>query len=182
MKNPWEIIRQKIIYSNPWIDLIHYDVLNPSGKPGIYGKVHFKNIAIGIIPLDEELNTWIVGQYRFPLQQYSWEIPEGGGPLNEDILKSAKRELLEECGIVAQKWDMLLNIHLSNSVSDEFGVVYIAKNLTFEAANPDENEQLVTKKIPFNALFNMVMNGEITDSLTVAGVLKLQHILNNFSQ
>ncbi|MEM6723516.1 MAG: NUDIX hydrolase, partial [Bacteroidota bacterium] len=104
MENPWTKLSEALQYDNPWIRITEHQVLNPNGNPGIYGVVHFKNVAIGIVPLDEEYNTWLVGQYRYTLEQYSWEIPEGGGPLGTDPLKSAKRELLEETGITAKEW------------------------------------------------------------------------------
>src|SRR5690348_13825449 len=113
--NPCTILAGKEVYDNRWIKVTEYQVLNPSGSEGIYGKVHFKNYAIGVIPLDEELNTYLVGQYRFPLNAYSWEIPEGGGPLNEDQQKAAERELLEETGLKAKSWTRILDMHLSNS-------------------------------------------------------------------
>lgn len=113
-KNPWKTLRVKLMYENDWIILDEHQVINPNGNKGIYGKVRFKNKAIGIIPLDDNQNTWIVGQYRYTLDEYSWEIPMGGGPLNEDILQSAKRELLEETGLVAGHWTNILRIHTSN--------------------------------------------------------------------
>jgi len=174
MNNPWKILSSQMIYQNPWIELTEHQVINPNGGHGIYGVVHFKNIAIGIIPLDEHFNTWIVGQYRFPLNEYSWEIPEGGGKLDIPILESAKRELLEECGIIANQWDCILKMHLSNSVSDEVGYVFVARDLSFTHSSPEETEQLEVQKLPFQSLYQKVMNGEITDSLSVAGVLKLR--------
>jgi 8-oxo-dGTP pyrophosphatase MutT (NUDIX family) len=118
--NPWTINAEKSVCENPWIQVSEFAVTNPSGKVGIYGKVHFKNIAVGFVVLDEEMHTWLVGQYRFPLQQYSWEIPEGGAPEGTDPLLTAHRELKEETGFTAQSWKHLLTMHLSNSVSDEF--------------------------------------------------------------
>src|SRR5689334_8883365 len=141
--NPWKILSQEEIYDNPWIHLTQYDVINPSGGEGIYGKVHFKNIAIGIVALDEEQNTWLVGQYRFTLNQYSWEVPAGGGHMNEEPLESAKRELKEETGLVAAKWTEILRLHLSNSITDEFGFVYLAQQLTQGESTPEETEELV---------------------------------------
>src|ERR1019366_9392407 len=133
-ENPWKITSEKIVYDNPWINLTEYQVINPSGNPGIYGKVHYKNIAIGVLPLDNELNTYLVGQYRFALGQYSWEIPEGGGILDTDPLESDKRELLEETGLKASRWTEIQRMHLSNSVTDEFAVIYLAQDLQqFEA-------------------------------------------------
>src|SRR6201990_1547637 len=103
-ENPWKITAEKVVYDNPWINVTEYQVINPSGNPGIYGKVHFKNRAIGVIPLDSAMNTYLVGQYRFVLNEYHWEIPEGGGHMAHDPLDAAKRELLEETGLKARKW------------------------------------------------------------------------------
>lgn len=175
--NPWQIIDEKEVYDNNWIKLIHYNVINPSGGKGIYGKVHFKNIAIGIVPLDPQMNTYIVGQYRFALSAYSWEIPEGGGPLSDDPLMSAKRELLEETGLKATHWIKVLDVHLSNSVSDEACIIYVATGLSQHTAMPEETEQLVIKKIPFDEVYQMVQKGMITDAVTVAAILKTKLML-----
>jgi 8-oxo-dGTP pyrophosphatase MutT (NUDIX family) len=176
-ENPWKIIAQKAVYDNPWINVTEFDVLNPSGNPGIYGKVHFKNIAIGVLPLDDELNTYLVGQYRFPLEQYSWEMPEGGGPIGIDPIASAKRELLEEAGLKADTWTEILRIHLSNSVSDELSILYLARGLKQFEAEPEETEQLVVNKLPFEEVYQMVCRGEITDAMTVAAVLKVRLLI-----
>jgi 8-oxo-dGTP pyrophosphatase MutT (NUDIX family) len=175
--NPWKVVEQKEIYDNRWINVTEFNVVNPSGGNGIYGKVHFKNWAIGILPLDEELNTYLVGQYRFVLNQYSWEIPEGGGPLGVDALESAKRELKEETGLVATEWTQLLKLHLSNSVSDEYGIVFLARGLKQEEAMPEETEQLVVKRVPFEEAYKMVEDGIITDSIAVAAILKVKILI-----
>ena len=177
--NPWQITGQKEIYANPWIEVTEYKVINPSGGNGIYGKVHFKNYAIGIVPLDEEGNTWLVGQYRFVLNQYSWEIPEGGGALDIDPLESAKRELLEETGLVAREWIPLMEMHLSNSVCDEKAIIYLARKLEQQTSSPEETEQLIIKKVHFNEAYNMVKEGIITDSLSVAAILKIKLLMIN---
>lgn len=165
------------MYENPWIKITEYDVINPSGGKGIYGKVHFKAIATGALALDEELNTYLVGQYRFPLDRYSWEIPEGGGAFGVDPVESAKRELLEETGLVAAEWTQLVEMHLSNSVSDEYAVIYLARDLSQHTASPEETEQLQVKKIPFEEAYQMVERGEITDSMSVAAILKVKLML-----
>ena len=180
-ENPWRTILRKPIYENPWITLEEHDVINPSGNPGIYGKVHFKNKAIGIIPVDEEQNTWLVGQYRYTLDEYSWEIPMGGGPLEEDILLSAKRELKEETGMEAASWENIMRIHTSNSVCDEEGFIFLARKLTYGEASPEDTEQLMVKKLPLTKCVEMVMNQEITDSLSIAGILKADRLLNSRS-
>src|ERR1700733_13990451 len=171
-ENPWKITSEKNIYDNPWINLTEYQVINPSGNPGIYGKVHFKNIAIGVLPLDEDLNTYLVGQYRFAPGLYSWEMPEGGGPLGSDSLESAKRELLEETGLKAGSWTEIQRLHLSNSVSDELSILYLARGLQQFEAEPEDTEQLIVKKLPFAEVCKMVCNGEITDAMTIAAVLR----------
>lgn len=177
MSNPWKTISSKSVYENNWIKLEHHEVINAAGKNGIYGTVHFKHLAIGIIPLDADNNTWLVGQHRFPLNEYSWEIPEGGGKLGIDPLNTAKRELQEETGISAEEWSELIRINTSNSVTDELGIIYLAKNLTVGDPNPDEDEQLMIKKVHINDAVKMVMDGEIKDSLSVAGILKLKLLL-----
>lgn len=177
LENPWKITSEKAVYANKWISLTEYQVINPSGNPGIYGKVHFKNLAIGIIPLDDELNTYLVGQYRFALDQYSWEIPEGGGPLGIDALESAKRELLEETGLKADSWTEIQRMHLSNSVSDELSIIYLARGLSQFEAEPEDTEQLIVHKLPFDDVYNMVYDGKITDSIAVAGILKVKLML-----
>lgn len=172
-ENPWIIKSKNTVYQNNWIRVNHHEVVNPSGGEGIYGTVEFKNIAIGILPLDNELNTWLVGQYRFPLDEYSWEIPEGGCPEGEDWLAAAQRELKEETGIVAKRWQNIAKVHTSNSVCKETGYIFIAEELEFTSNEPEETEQLMIKKVPFVKALEMVMNNEITDSLSVIGILKV---------
>ncbi len=177
--NPWQTLTTRNVYENPWIMVEHRDVLNPSGGAGIYGVIHFKNTAIGIVPLDRDGNTWLVGQYRYTLERYSWEIPEGGGPMGIDPLESAKRELLEEAGITAAHWTPLLEMHTSNSVTDEYGVAFVAQELSFGEAQPEETEQLQVQRLPFQQVVNMVMQGEITDSLSMIAILKVHEWLRN---
>jgi 8-oxo-dGTP pyrophosphatase MutT (NUDIX family) len=172
--NPWTITSEKPIYDNPWINVTEYQVINPSGNPGIYGKVHFKTLAIGVIPIDEGMNTYLVGQYRFPIDQYSWEMPEGGGHHDVEPLESAKRELLEETGLKASRWTEIQRMHLSNSVSDEYSIIYLARDLQQFEAEPEDTEELLVHKVPFKEVYRMVCDGEITDSMTVAAVLKIR--------
>lgn len=175
--NPWTILDSQKIYENNWIGVTEHQVLNPSGGKGIYGEVHFRNYAIGILPLDQDMNTWLVGQYRFPIKAYSWEIPEGGGPLGLEPLDSAKRELLEETGLMATEWMEMQRMHLSNSVSNELAIIYIARGLTMGEAEPEETEELVLRKLPFEEAYQMAMDGRITDSMSVAALLKTKILL-----
>ena len=171
-KNPWQTLSGKLIYDNPWIQLTEYQVITPAGTNGIYGKVHFKNIAIGVIAIDENQDTYLVGQYRYPLNEYSWEIPEGGCPEGTDFLTTAQRELKEETGLEAASWTEILRMHISNSVSDEYAVVYVARELTAGRSNPEDTEKLTVQKLPFTEALNWVMEGKITDSISVAAILK----------
>ena len=170
--NPWKKISSEVKYENPWISLTEYKVVTPAGTNGIYGKVHFKNIAIGVIAIDSDENTYLVGQYRFPLDLYSWEIPEGGCPEGTDWLAAAKRELKEETGFEAGKWTEILQMHVSNSVSDELAVVYVAQDLMAGKAEPEDTEDLKIIKMPFKQAVDWVMQGKIKDSISVAAILK----------
>lgn len=170
-ENPWQTQASRIVYVNPWIAVRHDDVIRPDGQPGIYGVVHFKNRAIGVLPIDEDGATWLVGQYRYPLSQYSWELPEGGCPAGEESLAAAQRELLEETGLVAEHWQLLGHAHLSNSVSDEAALYYLATGLTQHAAQPEGTEQLQVRRVPFVEALRMVEAGEITDALSVIAIL-----------
>ncbi len=177
--NPWETISAQTVYDNPWIHVEHREVVNPSGGNGVYGVVHMKNTAIGIVPLDREGYTWLVGQYRYTLGRYSWEIPEGGGHAGVDPLDSARRELLEETGITAQKWTPLLEMFTSNSVTDEYGVAFVAQDLAFGDAEPEETEQLQIRRLPFSECVDMVMRGDITDVFSMVAILKVNEWLRN---
>ncbi len=172
--NPWKVVAQQQVYDNPWIEVTEYKVINPGGNPGIYGKVHFKNLAIGIVPLNANGELVLVGQYRFPLNAYSWEIPEGGGKIGIDPLESAKRELLEETGLVAKQWEKLLELHLSNSVSDELAILYLATDLEQHAAEPEDTEELAHRSLSLEAAYREICEGRITDAMTVAAI---QHLM-----
>lgn len=177
-ENNWKLKSTQQVYDNPWISVEHDEVITPSGTDGIYGRIHFKNKAIAIIPIDKDMNTWIVGQYRYTLKEYSWELPMGGGPVGQDKLDSAKRELQEETGISAKKWTEILRLHTSNCVCDEEAFVYVAEDLSFGDTSFDETEVLAIKKLPFSELLAMCLDGRITDAITVAGVLAFQTQMN----
>jgi ADP-ribose pyrophosphatase len=171
--NPWKTLSSRIVYDNPWIRVEEHDVINPSGGRNRYGKVCFKNRAVGIIALDANDNIYLVGQTRYTLGEYSWELPMGGAPLPEEPLAAAKRELREETGLTAARWRELLTVHTSNSITDEAGVVYVAEQLAQGEQELEETEDLVVDVVPFEEAYRRVLDGRITDAITVAGILRL---------
>jgi len=178
MQNPWKKISSKKIYKNEWICLREDQVVTPNGTNGIYGVVETKP-AIGIVPLTNDLNTYLVGQYRYTLDVFSWEIPEGGGISGEDILIGAQRELREETGLKANKWTFLDTMYTSNSVTNEIGYIYLAEELSQGIAKPDHTEQLQIQKLPFLEAWEMVLNCEIKDSLAAIGLMRVYYYLKN---
>lgn len=176
--NPWKTLSVKKIFDSNWIELELHDVINPAGNKGMYNVVKFKHLAIGILPIDENGYTYLVGQWRYPLNEYSWEIPEGGGKLNVEPVESAKRELLEETGLIAHHYEELLRLHTSNSVTNELAIVFLATQLEQKSAMPEETEDITIKKIHLKDALKMVMNNQITDSISVAAILKAAIKLN----
>lgn len=169
----WQTKTSTTVYENPWIKISHDEVITPKNTDGIYGVVHFKNTAIGVVPLDEAGNTWLVKQSRYTLNQYTWEIPEGGCPQGESPLAAAQRELEEEVGLVANNWQQLMTMHLSNSVTDEFCVVFVARGLSAGQQQLEATEDIEVKKLPLTEAIAMVKSGEITDGISVAALLRI---------
>ncbi len=168
----WRTLRSQKVHTSPWIDLHQDDVITPGGNHSRYSYVHFRNFGIAILPIAENGDTWIVGQYRYPIGSYTWELPEGGGPIEIDPLTSAKRELKEEAGIVAARWDLIQEAFMSDSATDEYAYLYIARDLTIGDPEPEEDEELDLRRIPFEDLFQMILDGHVRDSLTVMTVLR----------
>jgi 8-oxo-dGTP pyrophosphatase MutT (NUDIX family) len=167
---PWRRRRRRDAYANPWITIWHDEVQRPDGSDGIYGVVHFANRAVGMVVLDDDDRVLLVGQHRYALDAYSWEIPEGGVPEDEDLLEGAIRELREETGVEADEWRSLCRLHLSNSVTDEAGIVFAARARQHGVATPEATEDLATRWVPFDAAMTMIAMGEITDALTIIGL------------
>jgi 8-oxo-dGTP pyrophosphatase MutT (NUDIX family) len=176
--NPWQTHRSKKIYDNPWISVTEFQVTTPGGSPGIYGKVHYKNVAVGVVPVDEDGFTTLVGQYRYVTDSYSWEIPEGGSPQGESTLETAKRELMEETGLMAEHWEPLTEtLYLSNSVSDEGAISYLAKGLKQGQAQPEDTEDLKLWRLPLAEAVRMAKDGRIVDILSVVSLLRAEEKL-----
>jgi 8-oxo-dGTP pyrophosphatase MutT (NUDIX family) len=174
----WKELSNKTVYENPWIRVSESEVLDPKGEKAVYGKVHYKKITVGIIPIFSGNKTILIGQHRFPTKSYSWEIPMGGAENGETPLRAAKRELLEETGIVGEDWIELLNLETSNSVTDEKVVVYYCKVKLFEESNPENTELLKIQKLGFNEIVNKIEDGEIVDAISVASILRMKLIID----
>ncbi|HEX8423163.1 MAG TPA: NUDIX hydrolase [Pyrinomonadaceae bacterium] len=161
------------VYDNAWIGVREDRVVQPDGDEGVYGVVHFKNTAIGVLAV-EDGEVYLVGQYRYPLGQYSWEIPEGGCAVDEEPLAAAKRELEEETGLSASRWQQLGTAHLSNSVTDEYAVWFLAKDLIAGPANPEGSEKISVRRVLFSEALEWVLGGKITDSISRMAIMEYQ--------
>jgi len=178
----WKTLDSRTVYENDWMRVLEDHVINPGGGENQYGHVHFKNRAIAIAPLDDDGNTWIVGQERYTLGEYSWELPMGGAPLDEAPLTAAKRELREETGLTANHWTEVMRLHTSNSITDEVGIVYIAEGLTEGETQFEETEDLKIRKLPLTDAVQLVHDGEITDAISVAAILRIAALRTASSQ
>ena len=171
-ENPWRTLGSRRVYENPWISVREDAVIRPDGEPGIYGVVHYKNIAVGVLPVEGD-HVYLVGQYRYPLERYSWEIPEGGCPEGEDPLRAARRELEEETGLRASRWTKMGEAHLSNSVSDELAVWFLAEGLEQGERRPEGTERLQVRRVSLAEARALVDAGEITDAISVLAIQQL---------
>jgi ADP-ribose pyrophosphatase len=174
LANPWQTISSKQTYDNPWISVREDQVVDPSGKPGIYGVMSPKNLALGVLPIFEDGSTVLVGQYRYALDRYSWEMPEGGGKIGTDPAAAIARELAEETGYRAGGWQLLHEMALSNSVTDEWVMTWLAWDLTAGEAEPESTEDLSVWRLPFDELLGLVLDGSVFDSMTVAAVTMVE--------
>lgn len=175
---PWKRGEEQVTYENPWIRVTEQSAVAPTGRPALYGLVGFKNLALAILPIDETGEVVLVGQHRLPFADYSWEIPEGGGPRGEDPLAGARRELAEETGLEAQTWQEVLRVQLSNSVTDELAIGYLATGLRTSARpfEHDDTEDIALARVPFREALDAAMNGHLRDALTVAMLLRAYHM------
>jgi len=173
---PWTSLSERLIYDTPWLRVTEHAAVAPTGRPATYGRVGFKNRAIAVVPLHADGTLTLVGQNRFPFGRYSWEIPEGGVPYDEDPLDGAKRELAEEVGLAAADWRQILSLELSNSITDEHAYGYLALDLTPVDVAPDDTEDLAVARVPFGEALTAVTAGWITDVLTVALLLRVHHM------
>ena len=169
----WKQLSTRTVWENDWMAVREDEVINPGGGRNLYGHIHFKNRAVAIVPLDDDGNTWLVGQQRYTLGEWSWELPMGGAPLDEEPLAAARRELREETGLTARDWSELMRLHTSNSITDEFGIVFVARDLTAGEPQFEETEDLEIRKLPLAEAVAMARRGEITDAISVAALLRM---------
>ncbi len=172
----WNKLSSRTVFENDWMQVLEDHVINPGGGENLYGHVHFKNLAVAIVVLDDAGNTWLVGQDRYTLGEYSWELPMGGAPLEEPPLEAAKRELKEETGIRAANWQELMRLHPSNSITDELGIAYVATGLSFGETQFEETEDLDIRKLPLSEAVAMVLDGKITDAISAAALLHVNTV------
>jgi 8-oxo-dGTP pyrophosphatase MutT (NUDIX family) len=170
---PWRRLTRRSAYANPWLEVLHDEVLRPDGSPGIYGVVHLRNAAVGVVALDEDERVLLVGQYRYTLDEYSWEIPEGGVPFDEELVDGARRELREETGYEAADWRLLFRFTMSNSVTDEVGAIFLASGLTPGEAAPEPSEELAVRWVALDEAIAMIDSGELTDVMSVAALARV---------
>ena len=170
---PWKRLSRRVAYENGWIVVWHDEVIHPDGNPGIYGVVHFRNAASGVVVLDEADRILLVGQHRYPLDAYSWEIPEGGVAADEAPLDGIMRELREETGVEATEWAEIGSYALSNSITDERGLLWLATGLTHGTADPDPTEDLAVRWVPFDDALAMTGDGRITDAVSIMGIQRV---------
>lgn len=172
-QNPWQTKSRKTVYETPWIKVVECDCINPNNKSASYGVVEFKNIALGVLAIDDQEQIYLIGQWRYPLERYSWEIPEGGGRPGFDPVEEAKRELKEEAGLEAKIWQKYFEMDLSNSTTNEVAIVYLAQDLIQVNPEPEETEILKVKKIALKDAYELVNTGQIRDAISVAAIQRL---------
>jgi ADP-ribose pyrophosphatase len=174
--NPWIVKGVTHAFENDWFRIDEHDVTRPDGEKGYYGVIRIRRLAVGVLPIDDDGRVHLVGQWRFPLARYSWEMPEGGAEPGEDARTCAERELAEETGLRATSWTQVLEMDLSNSLTDERAVMFIATGLRAGEAAPDETEVLQTRSAHFLDVLARVTDGRIRDAMTVATILRAHHM------
>jgi 8-oxo-dGTP pyrophosphatase MutT (NUDIX family) len=178
-RNPWKTHGSQPIYATPWFSVRRDEVTRPDGAPGVYSVVHAERVAVGVVPLWDDGSVTLVGQWRYPLEQYSWEIPEGGGELDADPIVAARAELLEEAGIEARTWIPLGRCHTSNCFSDEVGHIFLARDLVQGTPSPGGDEEIAVRRVPAAEAIAMAADGRITDALSIVALFRFARWLED---
>lgn len=168
--NPWRRLSRRVAYENPWITVWHDEVVRPDGRAGIYGIVHFPYPATGVVALDDAGRVLLVGQFRYTMDAYSWEIPEGAGAAGETPLEGAQRELREETGYTAREWREVGRCWTSDSVTDERAYLFVATGLTAGPAAPEGTEPIEVRWAALDEALAMCRDGRIQDAMSVVAL------------
>ncbi len=180
--SPWITYKSKFAYKNRWLTLREDDVKAPNGQDSTYSYVD-KIGAVGAVAMDPNNNIYLVGQYRYPMKEYTWEIVEGGSEVGESKLDAMKRELKEEAGIIGGKYDVVFDdLHISNSITNERGTLFLVRDFQIEQATPESTEKIVVKKLPFDEVINLIYQEKIKDAFSIIGILMAQKFLINESK
>ena len=173
---PWRDAGSTTTFENPWLRLTRHEATAPTGMKADYVVMRPKNLSVGVLPLHADGTVTLVGQQRFALMNWSWEMPEGGAPFDEDPLEGAKRELAEEAGLAAAHWREVLKVEMSNSITDERAMAWVAWELTPVPVAPDPTEIIRVARVPFGDLLKEIQRGSIRDMFTVATALRAYHM------
>lgn len=176
MSGGWRTLASREIYRNPWIRLREDEVVRANGTHGVYGIVEMAP-AVAVVALTDDLRVHLVGQYRYATDVYSWEIIAGYADDGEDLIESARRELEEEAGLRARSWSLLGRTQLSNSVTDQWGHIFLARDLEPCERRPDESEQFEHRVVPLDEALRMAHDGEIDHAFSVVGLFRAARLL-----
>lgn len=172
-RNPWTTTASRVVYQNPWISVREDQVIRPDGRPGIYGVVDIRP-SIGVVALDDQDRIVLVGQWRYALNRYSWEIPRGGSHPGEiDMLTVAQRELAEETGVLAAHWRRLGPVDICNGVANDVQTLFLATGLTATDRRLDPEEDIAVEWHPFDEAVRMALDGRITEVCSIAAILQV---------
>lgn len=172
----WKSLGESVLVDTPWMRVTRHPAVAPTGMTADYVVMRPRNVGTGVLPLHDDGTVSLVGQHRFTLMRYSWEMPEGGAPEGEDPFDAVRRELAEEAGLRAEHWRAALDMDLSNSITDERAMTWVAWGLTPAPLDPDPTEVIVSARVPFRDLLAEVARGAVRDSMTVATAYKAYHM------
>lgn len=179
LRNPWITNSSRVVYQNTWISVREDQVIRPDGNPGIYGVVEIRP-SVGVLAMNDREEVVLVGQWRYAMNRYSWEIPRGGShPGETDMLAVAQRELMEEAGVVASDWEPLGKVDICNGVANDVQSLFFARGLSATNRQLDPEEEIALEWRPFETVLSMAMDGRITEVCSIAAILKVALLRGN---